>query len=283
VAPPGITRRSFLPILAGLGLPGRAFARSPAAWRPGLQLYTVRNLLGADMTGALRSVAEIGYREVELAGFARGEAGVVHERLKQHELSVPSMHASYGRLYADFDEVLEEAHLLGASFIVCPWIDVEQRRTADDWMGVCRTLIKRAKAARSHGITLAYHNHDFEFTPFASGATPFDLMVRETDAGDVKIELDVYWAARAGRDPVRCLEENQDRIVLVHLKDMAADGSIADLGAGVLPVEQIIRAALSDSVKHLFVEHDDPPDPLRSIAASLQFLKRLPADVRPQA
>src|SRR5262249_3254664 len=234
--------------------------------------YTVRNLLGADMTGALRSVAEIGYREVELAGFARGEAGAVQERLKQHNLDVPSMHANYGRLCADFDEVLEEAHLLGATFIVCPWIDAQERRTADDWMGVCRTLNRLGKAARSHGITLAYHNHDFEFVPVAGGATPFDLMVRETDAGDVKIELDVYWAAKAGRNPVRCLEENEDRIVLVHLKDMAADGSITELGAGVLPVEQIIRAALSGSVKHLFVEQDDPPDPLRSILASLQFL-----------
>ena len=67
----------------------------------------------------------------------------------------------------------------------------------------------------------------------------------------------------------------------MHLKDMAADGSITELGAGVLAIEQIIRTALSVGVKHLFVEQDDPPDPLRSIGASLRFLEGLPPDVRP--
>jgi len=258
-------------------------AQPRSAWRAGLQLYTVRDLLRADLNGTLGSIAEIGYREVELAGFADGSARVLQERLKHYQLNAPSMHASYGRLREDFDAVLEDARALGATFIVCPWIDSEQRQTADDWKAVCQTLNTVGKAARSHGLTLAYHNHDVEFVPFAAGATPFDLMLRQTDPRDVKVELDVYWAAKARIDPVRCLKENAGRIALVHLKDMAADGAITELGAGVLPMEQIIRSALSVGVTHLFVEQDDPPDPLRSIVTSLHFLKRLPPDVRPHS
>lgn len=280
-ATPGMTRRSVVSILAGLGLADEGVAQVSASWHPGLQLYTVRDLLSADLNGTLKRVAEIGYREIELPGFADATAHVFEERSKHYKLSVPSIHASYDRLRGNLEAVLEEARALGAAFLVCPWIDLDDRRTADDWKGVCQTLNKMGKAVRSHGLTLAYHNHDFEFVPFAAGAAPFDLMMRETDPGDVKVELDVYWAAKAGVDPVRCLKENEGRILLVHLKDMAADGSITEVGAGVLAVERIVRTALSVGVKHLFVEQDDPADPLRSIGTSLRFLKGLPPDVRP--
>ena len=275
------TRRSLFSVLAGLALPFEAVARGPAPWRPGLQLFTVRDLLGADLDGTLRSIAEIGYRTVELAGLAGTSARGMRSSLQRYKLEVPSMHASYERLGRDLDSVLEEAHTLGAESLVCPSIDAEQRGSRDDWKRVCRSLGEIARKVRGHGLSLAYHNHDFEFVPPADGTIPFDLMIRETDPRDVKLELDVYWVAKAGLDPVRCLRDGQGRVLLVHLKDLAADGSTAELGAGVLDIEQIIRSALSARVKHLFVEQDSSPDPLASVRTSFRFLQRLPQDVRP--
>jgi sugar phosphate isomerase/epimerase len=268
-------------MLAGLGLadPGLAQSRT---WRAGLQLWTVRDLLRTDLDGTLRSVADIGYREVELPGSDSAALRVIQEKLKRHKLDVPSLHVGYDGLRAGHNAELEDALRLGAAFVVCPSIEAAERRTADDWKAVCQTLGKAGRRVRGQGLTLAYHNHDFEFVPFADGTTPFDLLVRETDPSDVKLELDVYWAAKAGRDPLRCLKDNADRIALVHLKDMAADGSITEVGAGVLPIEEIVRSALSAGAKHLFVEQDDPLDPLRSIRSSLRFLEQLPPDVRPQ-
>jgi sugar phosphate isomerase/epimerase len=130
-------------------------------------------------------------------------------------------------------------------------------------------------AARSRGLVLAYHNHDFEFAPFADGTTPFRLLLTETDPRDVKLELDVYWVAKAGQGPVQYLKNGTDRIVLVHLKDLGADGSTVEVGSGVLPMEQIVRTALLAGVQHLFVEQDDSSDPLTSVAKSFQFLERL--------
>ena len=193
------------------------------------------------------------------------------------------MHASYDRLRGDFDSVLEEARTLGADFVVCPSVDAAERTTADDWKRVCRTLNGIGRVVRSHGLVLAYHNHDFEFVPFDDGTTPFHLLMTETDPRDVKLELDVYWVAKAGQDPVQYLKDGQDRILLVHLKDLASDGSTAEVGGGVLDFERIVRAALLAGVKHLFVEQDTSADPLASIGASLRFLERLPADVRPQS
>lgn len=254
----------------------------PRSWRPGLQLFTVRDALSADPDGTLRRVAETGYREVELAGLSGMTGAAFQERLKRHGLAAPSIHVGYDDLRRDLEGVVREARSFGASFVVCPSIGAEGRRTADDWKRVCRTLAQAGQAVRGHGLALAYHNHDYEFVPFADGATPFDLLLRETDPEDVTLELDVYWAARGGLDPVRCLRDNAARIALVHLKDLGRNGETVELGAGTIALEQIVRAALAIGTKHLFVEQDDSSDPMRSIASSLKFLEGLPSDVRPR-
>ena len=271
-----------MPVLAGLALPRELLAQARPSWRPGLQLYTVRDALGADLEGTLRSVAAIGYREVELAGLPGVTAQAMRASLKRHGLDAPSMHASYDRLQRDFDAVLEEARILGANYLVCPSVDAEERKTAEDWKRVCQTLNRIGQVVRSRGLVLAYHNHDFEFVPFADGTTPFHLLMTETDPRDVKLELDVYWVAKAGLDPVKYLENGRDRILLLHLKDLASDGSTVEVGAGVLPMEQIVRTALLAGARHLFVEQDTAVDSLASIGSSFRFLQQLPADVRPR-
>ena len=276
------TRRSLLPLLAGLALPTRAPAQARTAWRAGLQLYTVRDALGADLDGTLERVAGIGYREVELAGLPGVTAHAMRLALRRHGLEAPSMHAGYDSLRQDLAAVVEEARALGAGFVVCPSVDAAERATAGDWKRVCRTLNDAGQTLRDHGLVLAYHNHDFEFDAFDDGTIPFHRLLTETDARDVKLELDVYWVARAGRDPLQYLGSNQDRVALVHLKDVGADGATVELGRGILDMERIVRAALLAGVKHLFVEQDDSADPLASIAASHRFLERLPDAPRPR-
>ncbi len=272
-----------MPVLAGLAVSGDLLAQPRPAWRPGLQLYTVRDALGADLEGTLRSVAAIGYREVEMAGLPGVTAEAMQASLKRHGLHAPSMHAGYDRLQRGLDAVVEEARILGVNYLVCPSVDAEERKTTEDWKRVCQTLNTVGQAVRSRGLVLAYHNHDFEFVPFGDGKTPFQLLMTETDPRDVKLELDVYWVAKAGQDPIQYLKDGRDRILLVHLKDLASDGSTVEVGAGVLDFERIIRAALLADVRHLFVEQDTSADPLARIGVSLRFLEQLPADVRPRS
>lgn len=281
-AVPETTRRSLLPILLGLGVSRDALARPRGPWFAGLQLHTVRDHLGADLDGTLRRIAEIGYLEVETAGFVGATVDVIRSKLRQHALTAPSMHAGYDDLQGNLDALVEDAATLGSHFIVCPSIDADQRRTPDDWKRVCQTLSRAGRAVRRHGMALAYHNHDFELAPFDDGTTPFQLMMHETDPQDVKLELDVYWLAKAGLDPVQILMNATGRVVLVHLKDMATDGSTVELGAGVLDFDSIVRTALRIGANLLFVEQDNSPDPMQSIATSLKFLQRLPLDVRPR-
>ena len=103
---------------------------------------------------------------------------------------------------------------------------------------------------------------------------PFDLLLGLTDERFVKFELDVYWAKKGNVDPAAFLRAHQSRFRLVHLKDMAKDGSFTEIGNGILNFGEIIVAALAGGVRHFFVEQDYSKDPLESIKTSIRYLQR---------
>jgi sugar phosphate isomerase/epimerase len=165
--------------------------------------------------------------------------------------------------------------VLEARYIVCPWLDPSERQTAADWQRICDRLNAIGERAGRASLTLAYHNHDFEFADLADGIRPYDLLLSRTDERFVKLELDVYWAAKGKVDPAPLLRAHPSRFRLVHLKDMARDGSFTEIGNGTIDFGDIIDAALQSGVQHFFVEQDVAPDPLRSIETSISNLRRL--------
>ena len=268
-----LTRRVFLGV-ASAALTTAA-AHAVALRTVGLQLYTVRELLRSDFAGTLRKVALLGYREVEFAGILGDDLTRTRDLLGRLDLAAPSLHADYTSLKSNPETSFETARVLEARFVVCPWLDPSERQTADDWKRICDNLNAIGERAARAGVVLAYHNHDFEFVDLAAGVRPYDLLLSRTDERFVKFELDVYWATKAKADSAPLLRAHPSRFRLVHLKDMAGDGSFTEIGNGTLNFADIIDAALQSGVEHCFVEQDVAPDPLRSIAGSLAYLKRL--------
>jgi sugar phosphate isomerase/epimerase len=276
-----LTRRAFLgasldafPAVAGAAL-GTAAAHAAALQTVGLQLFTVRDLLASDFEGTLRKIAALGYREVEFAGILGDDVRRTRDLLRGLDLAAPSLHADYTSLRSRPEKSFETAQLLEARFVVCPWLEPRERQTADDWKRICDTLNTTGERAARAGLVLAYHNHDFEFADLAAGIRPYDLLLSRTDERFVKLELDVYWATKGGADPAPLLRAHPSRFRLVHLKDMAGDGSFTEIGNGTLDFADIIDAALQSGVAHFFVEQDIAPDPLRSIGTSIAYLRRL--------
>jgi len=126
------------------------------------------------------------------------------------------------------------------------------------------------RQCQEHGITFAYHNHDFEFTK-VDDLYLLDYLLQATDPSLVKSELDVYWVAYAGVDPVSYLQALADRVALVHLKDMAADRSMTEVGKGILNMQQICAFAQARGLWGI-VEHDYPQIPsLESARISFEY------------
>ena len=242
----------------------------------GLGLYTVRSEMEKSVEATLERVAKIGYKEVEFAGYFGKRPTELAAILKSNGLTSPSAHVPLAEIRGKWNETMETATTIGHKYLVCPWVDEADRGAADDWRQIAADLNKAAEVASSSGFQMAYHNHDFEFAPIA-GTNAYSILLAELDPKLVQIELDLYWATKAGQDPVALFKAHPGRFPLVHVKDMAKDGSFAEVGTGTIDFRRIFAQARLAGIKHYFVEHDQPADVFQSITQSYRALRRIPA------
>ena len=269
-----VRRRDVL--ASTLAVPAAALAHPACAKGfsdAGLQLYTVRGLLATDYEGTLARVARLGYRQVEFAGVYPAAPRQTLAMLKRHGLTAPSGHASHEELERDLAGALRTANELEQQFIVCPSVDTGRLRSFDDWKRLGQSFNRIGAEAHRAGLVFAYHNHDFEFR-LLGGQIPYDVLLAESDPALVRLEIDLYWMTKAGHDPVIYFKKYPARFPLVHLKDMARDGTITEVGQGTIDFRRILAHAELAGIAHCFVEHDDPADPMHSIETSLRHVRQ---------
>jgi sugar phosphate isomerase/epimerase len=270
-------RRSFLqalslPILTPLL---GTLQKSPGRLeRLGLQLYTLRDLMERDVAGTLEAVAAVGYDEVEFAGYFDETPKRIRTLLDGAGLVAPSSHVPLADLTKHPERTFDAAEVIGHRYIVMPWLDPEDRRSLNDYRRVAEALNRAGELARARRLRVAYHNHDFELAPI-DGVLPYDLLLSETDPALVWFEMDFYWMTRGGGDPLAYFGRHPGRFHLCHLKDMDRRGEMADVGAGRIDFRKILRKRAEAGLRHFYVEHDHPADPLASIRASYRFVRLL--------
>ena len=276
-----LDRREFLSLSAGAlactALPGSSrFLRVDRLSAIGLQLYTVRGQMAKDFEGTLAGVAAAGYTEVEFAGYFGRSARDVRAALDRNGLVAPSAHVSKEALERDADRILADAATVGHRYVCIAWVDEKERPTVEAWKRVAADFNRIGERCRRAGVQFAYHNHDFEFVPL-EGKVPYDVLVAETDPALVQLEIDLYWITKGGHDPLSYFARYPGRVPLVHVKDSAGppDHRMADVGAGTIDFKRIFARRNEAGIRHFFVEHDQPADPLASIKASCEYLKKL--------
>jgi sugar phosphate isomerase/epimerase len=235
---------------------------------PGVQLYTVRDAMAADFEGTLRALYDIGYRQVEFAGYFDHSPSEVKSLLAKLKMTSPSVHFSVED-FRDPQTMLNLADAAGHKTVVLAWLP-ESLRTEAGFLETAALLNTAAALAAPMGIQVAYHNHDFEFAPIGD-TTGFALLMRDT-APAVKVELDVYWSTFAGVALDSFVAEYPGRIALCHLKDMDGNKEMQDVGSGVLDWRAIIPTLTAAGCNQFYVEHDNPEDGLLSVQNSYRFL-----------
>jgi sugar phosphate isomerase/epimerase len=247
--------------------------------RIGLQLYTVRQEVARDLEATLAAVAAIGYQEVEL--FSPYSAGrsprELRAALDRAQLAAPSTHVSSGLLYRGWDRHLDAVAALGCRYVVCAGLSPDERRGMRDWHELAAVFNRAGETARSAGLQFGYHNHDFEFAAL-EGGVPYDTLLAETDPALVRLELDLYWIAKANADPLTYFARWPGRFFAVHVKDMdaTAQRGMTEVGAGTMDFARIFARARLAGLKHYFVEHDAPAPPaIESARRSYAYLRRL--------
>jgi sugar phosphate isomerase/epimerase len=236
-----------------------------------LQLYTVRDHAEADFPAMLRQVATLGYTAVEFAGFGGLSASALHALLEELHLQAPSAHCI--RYTTPLDEVrqtLDYLRTLGSEYAVVPWLG-PQVLIETPFAELVKHLTTLGTLVQDAGLQLVYHNHDYSFSRRADGHFLLDDLFAAIDPALLKLELDVYWAQYAGVDPVAFLREHQGRVALLHLKDMAADRSMTEVGDGIMDIAGIIAVGEAAGTRWLVVEHDHPTIPsMESARRSLE-------------
>jgi sugar phosphate isomerase/epimerase len=289
-----ISRRNFLKTAstaAAVGLlPGRLLwaAAEHKIDRVGVQLYTVRDLMKDDFEGTIAKVAQIGYKEVEFAGYFGRTADQVKAVLEKNGLKAPSTHVQYDELDDKFPSVIEFSKKIGLDYIICPWIPEDLRKSPDIWKQAADKFNKCGEQSKKAGMQFGYHNHWFEFLP-TNGKLPYDELLRLCDASLVKMEMDLCWITTTGTDPVKYFEKYPGRFPLVHVKDVKTMPKITsggaqnfgdtvdltEVGSGVIDWKRIFAHADKAGIKHYIVEHDHPKQPLDSIKGSYEYLSKL--------
>jgi sugar phosphate isomerase/epimerase len=265
----------------------------------GLQLFTFFNEIDNDVPGTLKKIADVGYKNIESAfskkggyygmkpkEFAKALSDLGMSWKSHHVLGAPFKLPPGSKmptgpdgkpitippmrnLKDNMQELVDEAAEGGVEFLVCASTPIN---TADDIKASAEVLNKTDAACKKAGVTFAYHNHHAEFAT-VEGLIPYDVFLSQTG---VKMELDLAWATKGGKDPVELFNAHPGRFPLWHVKDLdEKKETVLPVGEGTIDYKRIFKAAKKSGMKYFFIEHDMPKDALASIKSSYKYITNM--------
>jgi sugar phosphate isomerase/epimerase len=271
-------------LLTGCATPASHQSRPPL----GLADATVLRELARDYAGTLAQVAALGYGlfGFRLSGYGGASAAEPAPEDKARMVRAAGMKVDVVRLgvrNVDYDRQLRQAVDVGARVVVMTTAPVfiagrqlgqTTRAAFDDWLPRLRVL---GEQARSLGLTLAYHNHWYDFIPLG-GDTPLDLMARTIPPEILSFEVDLAWAWFGGVDPLALVEKLGPRVVSLHLKDIdrsrgtSPTDHAVPVGQGEMGYGALLPRLHALTTAPGYVEVDSSPDGLAAAAQAARFI-----------
>lgn len=280
-----IKRRTFVKSMAaisaiGLVAPSKLFSATKTKQLIGIQLYTLRELVKQDFTGTLSKLAKIGYSSIEAAGYNEGKFyGYKPKEYKNilDDLGLKPMSSHSGINVENAKKIAEDTLNAGMSYIILPWIGEEWRTGIDKYKKLADEMNQIGEQCNEMGLHFGYHNHAFEFETH-DGQLPYDVLLNETDADKVCMQLDLYWMVYGGQSPLEYFKKYPGRFELWHVKDMANNTKreSTEIGSGTLDFPAIFDKETLSGMQYYFVEQEAfAMDPMKSVEISFNYLKNL--------
>ena len=234
----------------------------------GLQLFSLRDITGNDLEGALRAVAEMGYKYVEYAGFFGHSAEQVKEWQDKYGLKCSGTHSGWGELLPENIEATIAFHkTIGNPNYIIPWADLD---SLDKIIDFCAVMNKAQLRLAEEGISLGYHNHSHEFVVMPWGSTIHSELEKR---GTFDFEIDTFWAFNAGINPVETLKRLAGRVKVIHLKDGIKGGEGRSVGSGEAPVLAVREYAIKSGIRMVIESEGLNPTGLEEVKRCIDFLK----------
>ncbi len=237
-----------------------------------LQLYSIREELGANFESGVRRIADMGYAGVEPAGFPGTTQEQAAKLFAELDLAVPSAHVALPVGDAK-QETLDTMRALGSTRIVSG-LGPDNFQTMDLIKASCDKFNEASAVAIDNGMTFGIHNHWWEFSPM-DGRLVYEIMLEHL-APEVFFEVDTYWVKTAGADPAAVVRELGERAPLLHIKDgpCAKGESMTAVGEGIMDFHSIVEAA-GDTAEWMIVELDRcNTDMMQAVEKSYAYLTK---------
>ncbi|MBR5527843.1 MAG: sugar phosphate isomerase/epimerase [Clostridia bacterium] len=191
-----------------------------------LQVYSIREEASKDFKKAMTAVKEIGYDGVELAGLYGIPAAEIKNILDEVGLVPVSAHVSeLMNGGAELCDILNDYVTIGVKYIVVPYLGEGMRPGDENFDEILKKIENIGAEARKKGLTLLYHNHDFEFIKMPDGSYGLDYMYNNTAPENLQTELDTCWVNVGGENPSEYVKKYTGRAPVVHLKDFEGSKS----------------------------------------------------------
>ncbi len=256
------------------GTTAAASVVDPKSFGIGIQLYTLRDALAADVSGSLKRISDLGYKYLELADYADGKFyGYAPADFKKLVgdlgMEIISSHTQVegvGVTPESAKKMADDHALIGAKYCIQPWIVEEMRTTVASYQRMAANWNEIGQVMKNAGLQFGYHNHNFEFATVEGKVPYFDIMLAELDKELVIMELDTFWVTKAGHNPVDIINKYPGRFQLIHFKDAATNqppfyevikDDIAPVGTGVIDFKAVLAAKETAGMKYMIVEQDE--------------------------
>lgn len=277
------------------------------AMKVGIQLFSIRDEMAKDPIAAMKKVAEIGYKCLEVANSRADEDpgvgfGVSADELLK-ALEGTGAHVISGHIRPFTPEtapaIIEYHKKIGNKYI---GQSIDFYTSYENLLERCEYYNQMGKIAAENGMKFVIHNHYHEFQKI-NGKTVYDIIIENTDPDYVVFELDTFWAMRGGACPIELITKLDGRLFAVHQKDfskttdspvnlLAEDDGVlisrdtfgtkgqkpvdfCEVGTGIMDIQAIIDAANASGAEYIILEQDHTQlDPMESIRVSMDSFKK---------
>ena len=261
-----------------------------------VQVYSVRDAANADLYSTLKQIKEMGYDGIEFAGLYGNKPADIKAWCQELGLVPISAHVSLAEMLNNPIGVLSAYAEVGCKFVAVPYLIPEHRPDSPNFPYVVEFIASLCKAAKSFGMQMLYHNHDFEFMK-VDGKYALDVLYDTIPADLLQTELDTCWVNVGGENPAEYIKKYSGRSPVVHLKDFTGEKSddmyeligiekkaptrpsgfeFRPVGMGLQDFPAILSAAKEAKAEWVVVEQDQATmglTPLESIKKSIDYLK----------
>ncbi len=266
-----------------------------------VQVYSVRDSAEANLADTLRKIKDMGYDGVEFAGLYGYSPEYIKGLIDGIGLIPVSAHIPLDEMIADPEGTFAAYQTIGVKYGAVPYVTPERRPGAEKFEETIEVIAKLGEIAKKYGITLLYHNHDFEFTK-VDGEYGLDILYSRVPKEFLETELDTCWVNVGGEVPADYIAKYSGRTPVVHLKDFYMSGKLPKhlyaligieeeekeeepstfefrpVGHGMQDMPAILAASEASGAKYVVVEQDEPSMGLSrmdSIKTSREYLKSI--------